>query len=101
MSWVYVKDMATAHISAFEIPSANGRYCLVETVAHFSEVVKMLQEIYPFLSLPAKCADDKPFAPTYQVSKEKAKSLGVEYIPLKICLMETVESLKEKGFLSF
>ena len=54
MSWVYVKDVATAHISAFEIPSANGRYCLVETVAHFSEVVKMLQEIYPSLSLPAK-----------------------------------------------
>ncbi|GMN26251.1 hypothetical protein TIFTF001_001238 [Ficus carica] len=29
------------------------------------------------------CADDRPFMPTYQVSKEKAKSLGVEYTPLE------------------
>lgn len=101
MMWVHVKDVATAHISAFEIPSANGRYCLVETVAHLSEIVKMLQEIYPSLSLPDRCADDKPFAPTCQVSKEKAKSLRVEYTPLKACLMETLERLKEKGFLSF
>ena len=38
--------------------------------------------------------------PTYQVSKEKAKSLGIEYIPLETSLKETVESLKEKQFVS-
>jgi len=54
MSWVYVEDVAAAHISAFEIPSANGRYCLVETVAHDSEIVKMLHELYPSLPLPDK-----------------------------------------------
>lgn len=47
-----------------------------------------------------RCADDKPFVPTYQVSKEKAKSLGIDYIPLEQSLKETVESLKEKGFAS-
>ena len=39
--------------------------------------------------------------PTFQVSKEKASSLGIEFIPLKIALKETVESLKEKKFVSF
>ncbi|KAL2540910.1 NAD(P)-binding Rossmann-fold superfamily protein [Abeliophyllum distichum] len=96
--WVNVKDVANAHILAFENPSANGRYCLVERVAHFSEIVKMLRELYPTLPLPEKCVDDKPFVPTYQVSKEKAKSLGIEFTSLKESIKETVESLKEKNF---
>ncbi|XP_039051448.1 phenylacetaldehyde reductase-like isoform X3 [Hibiscus syriacus] len=99
--WVNVKDVADAHIQAFEIPSASGRYCLVERVAHCSEVVKILSELYPSFHLPEKCADDKPYVPTYQVSKEKALSLGIEFTPLEVSLKETVESLREKGFVSF
>ncbi|XP_021742550.1 tetraketide alpha-pyrone reductase 1-like [Chenopodium quinoa] len=98
---VHVKDVATAHILAFEVPSASGRYVLVETVAHFSEVVRILQELYPSLPLPDKCADDKPFAPTYQVSKEKVKSLGISYTPFEVTLKETVQNLMDKGLLSF
>lgn len=52
--WVNVKDVATAHILAFEVPSASGRYCLVERVAHYSEVVKALSELYPTFQLPEK-----------------------------------------------
>ena len=48
-----------------------------------------------------RCADDKPQVPTYQVSVEKAKGLGIEFIPLAESLKETVESLKEKKFISF
>ncbi|XP_011025551.1 PREDICTED: cinnamoyl-CoA reductase 1-like [Populus euphratica] len=99
--WVNVKDVANAHIQAFELSSASGRYCLVERVAHYSELVKILHELYPDLQLPEKCADDKPYVPIYQVSKEKAKSLGIEFIPLEASVKETVESLKEKGFVSF
>ncbi|XP_038980597.1 phenylacetaldehyde reductase-like isoform X3 [Phoenix dactylifera] len=99
--WVNVKDVAMAHILAFEVPSARGRYCLVERVAHYSEIVKILREQYPALKLPEKCADDKPFPPIYQVSKEKEKSLGIDYIPIETSIKETVESLKEKGFVSF
>ncbi|PPR85725.1 hypothetical protein GOBAR_AA34966 [Gossypium barbadense] len=95
--WVNVKDVATAHIQAFEIPLASGRYCLVERVVHYSEIVNILHHLYPSLQLP-QCAGDKPYVPTYQVSKEKAKSLGIEFIPLDASLKETVESLKEKGF---
>ncbi|XP_022153022.1 cinnamoyl-CoA reductase 1-like [Momordica charantia] len=99
--WVNVKDVANAHIQAYEIPSASGRYCLVERVIHYSGTVKILRDLYPSLKLPDKCADDKPFIPTYQVSMEKAKSLGIEFIPLEESLKETVESLKEKKFVSF
>ncbi|XP_057479436.1 phenylacetaldehyde reductase-like [Actinidia eriantha] len=98
--WIHVKDVANAHIQAFEIPSANGRYCLAERVAHYSEIVKIVRELYPSFQLPEKCADDNPFVPTYQVSKERAKSLGIEFIPLKESIKETVESLKENKFFS-
>ncbi|CBI16354.3 unnamed protein product, partial [Vitis vinifera] len=100
MGWVHVKDVAEAHIQAFEIPSANGRYCLAERTVHYSEIVKILKDLFPDFQLPVKCADDHPFMPTYQISKEKAKSLGIEFIPLEESLKETVESLKEKKFLS-
>ncbi|KAL7202519.1 hypothetical protein ACSBR1_034068 [Camellia fascicularis] len=96
--WVNVKDVANAHIQAYEIPSANGRYCLVERVAHYSEVVNILHKLYPSFQLPEKSADDKPFMPTYQVSKEKAKTLGIDFISLEEGLKETVESLTEKKF---
>jgi nucleoside-diphosphate-sugar epimerase len=99
--WVDVRDIAKAHIQAYEIPSASGRYCMVGRVAHYSEVVRTLRELYPSLQLPEKCADDKPFVPTYQVSKERAKSLGIEFTPFDVSLKETVESLKEKNFVSF
>ncbi|XP_010673663.1 cinnamoyl-CoA reductase CAD2 isoform X2 [Beta vulgaris subsp. vulgaris] len=98
--WVHVKDVAEAHIRAFEIPSANGRYLLNESVNHVSEVVKILKELYPDLKLPTKPSDDKPFDPTYKVSKEKVESLGITYIPLKVSLKETVDCLIAKKFIS-
>ena len=45
--------------------------------------------------------DDKSFMPTFQVFKEKAKTLGIEFIPLKVSLKETVGNLKEKKFVDF
>ncbi|KAK4278712.1 hypothetical protein QN277_016520 [Acacia crassicarpa] len=99
--WINVKDVANAHIQAFEIPTANGRYCLVESVADYSNVLKILHELYPTLQLPEECLDSKPSVPKYQVSKEKARTLGIEFIPLDVGLKEIVESLKEKNFINF
>ncbi|KAJ9174532.1 hypothetical protein P3X46_013168 [Hevea brasiliensis] len=97
--FVDVRDVASAHIQAFEQPSANGRYCLVERVVHCSELLKIVPKQYPTLHLPEKCEDDKPFALKYEVSKEKAKSLGINFIPLVVSVAYTIECLKEKSFL--
>ncbi|CAL9768027.1 unnamed protein product [Musa acuminata subsp. burmannicoides] len=101
IGWVNVQDVAMAHVLAFELPSASGRYCLVERVVHYSEILKIIHELYPSFQLPDKCADDKPFMPVCQVSEEKFKSLGLDYIPLETSIKETIESLKEKSFISF
>ena len=52
--WVNVKDVANAHIQAYENDSASERYCLVERVAHFFEIVKILHHMYPTLQIPNK-----------------------------------------------
>ncbi|KAM4085125.1 hypothetical protein ACJW30_10G003300 [Castanea mollissima] len=98
--WVDVRDVANAHILAFESPLATGRYCLVGRVLHCYEVVKILHELFPDLNLPEKSVDDNPFVPTYQVSKERAENLGLNFTPLEVSLKDTLESLKEKKFLS-
>ncbi|PON57531.1 NAD(P)-binding domain containing protein [Trema orientale] len=98
--FVDIRDVALAHIQAFEVPSASGRYCLVGDVVPISEALNILGRLYPTLTIPEKCKDDKPSAPTYRVSKEKAESLGIKFTPLEVSLRDTVESLKEKGFLN-
>lgn len=52
--WVDVKDVANAHILAYENDSANGRYCLVGRVTHNSVIVNMLRDLFPTLKLPDK-----------------------------------------------
>lgn len=98
--FVDVRDVAYAHIQALEIPSASGRYCLVGRVTHVSDAVKIAHELYPTLPLPEKCADDKPSPLNYEVSKAKAETLGLDFTPLEVSVKDTIESLKEKGFLN-
>ncbi|KAL4205169.1 hypothetical protein AMTRI_Chr01g135980 [Amborella trichopoda] len=98
-NWITVQDVAEAHILAYEVPSASGRYCLVERREHYSKIVKVLHELYPEYPIPqSRWADENPFPP-YQVSKEKTQKLGVNFTPIEVGLKETVESLKEKKFL--
>ncbi|KAL0413723.1 UNVERIFIED_CONTAM: Cinnamoyl-CoA reductase 1 [Sesamum radiatum] len=52
--FVDVRDVADAHILAFENPSATGRYVLVEASITHSEAQQMLQKLYPSLNLPHK-----------------------------------------------
>ena len=52
--YVDVRDIALAHVQAFEVASASGRYCLVGHTVHISEVLSILRELYPTLKLPEK-----------------------------------------------
>ncbi|KAK9673634.1 hypothetical protein RND81_12G180200 [Saponaria officinalis] len=104
-SWVHVKDVAEAHIRAFEVPSAHGRYLMVESNAPLSEVVQILRELYPDLKLPTKPETDKPPVILCKVSQEKTLSLGIKFTPLRDALKDTVDCFKEKqlitSFVSF
>ncbi|KAK1369306.1 cinnamoyl-CoA reductase 1-like [Heracleum sosnowskyi] len=97
--FVDVRDVAYAHIQAFEIPSACGRYCLVGTVIYSTEAFEILHKLYPAISLPETCKKEKPVGPPYHVSKERATSLGIDFLPPEVTLEGMVESFKEKRFL--
>ena len=60
------------------------------------------QKIYKYFSFAnhGRSADDEPLGPTYQISKEKVKSLAIDFIPLEVSLKDTIESLKEKNFIN-
>ncbi|KEH19922.1 phenylacetaldehyde reductase isoform X2 [Medicago truncatula] len=52
--WCNVKDVANAHILAYETASASGRYCLAERVVHYSELAMILRDLYPTLQISDK-----------------------------------------------
>ncbi|KAH7865521.1 hypothetical protein Vadar_007716 [Vaccinium darrowii] len=99
--FVDVRDVALAHIQAFEVSSASGRYCLVGRVTNTTETLNILSKLYPALNLPERGENENPVRPPYQVSKKKAESLGINFTPLEVTLKDTVESFKEKNFLHF
>jgi hypothetical protein len=60
---------------------------------------KYRKESHMFINF-GRFEDDKPLPPVYKVSQDKAKSLGISFTPLEVTLGDTIESLKEKGFLT-
>lgn len=52
---VGVKDVAMAHILAYEKPEAQGRYICNERVLHFGDLVALIANLYPQYPVAAKC----------------------------------------------
>jgi hypothetical protein len=51
---VGVKDVAMAHILAYESEHATGRYICSGPVLHFADVVSLLRKLYPTYDISAK-----------------------------------------------
>ncbi|KAI3796455.1 hypothetical protein L1987_39126 [Smallanthus sonchifolius] len=98
--FVDVRDVAIAHILAFEKQEANGRYCVVGNVIRSLEMVKIFDKLYPDLGYSLRYKDKSVERTPYCVSKVKAESLGVKFTPLEVSIKDTVESLKEKKFMN-
>ncbi|XP_051122461.1 phenylacetaldehyde reductase-like [Andrographis paniculata] len=95
---VDVRDLAYAHIAAFENPLASGRYPVVGEVIMHSEIMELFHGLYPSIAAPSSGLENSNN--TYEVSQKRAKSLGISFTPLEVSLKDTVESLKEKKFLT-
>nr|XP_043623148.1 phenylacetaldehyde reductase-like [Erigeron canadensis] len=98
---VDVRDVATAHILAFENPEANGRYCVVGKVVRSSELIRIVHNLYPSLVHSERVKDSNVEPLPYTVSTAKAESLGVKFTPIEESIKDIVESLKEKNLLAF
>ncbi|KAL9275963.1 Cinnamoyl-CoA reductase 1-like protein [Drosera capensis] len=97
-AYVHVYDVALAHILVYESQSASGRYLCAESVLHRGEVCTILAKFFPEYPIPSKCSDEvTPRVEPYKFSNQKLKDLGLQFIPVKQCLYDTVKSLQEKG----
>jgi cinnamoyl-CoA reductase len=54
IGFVDVKDVALAHILAYEQPEAQGRYILSEGVYHHKDMVQLLHKMYPEYLVPTQ-----------------------------------------------
>lgn len=100
LGWVDVKDVAEAHILAYEVPTASGRYLCVERVVHYAEIGEILRKLYPGNPIPTKCADEtSPRAIAFKICTEKLQRLGIEYTPIEEAIKECVDSLLEWNLL--
>lgn len=55
VGWVGVKDVAMAHILAYEKPEAEGRYIVNTELLHYGDMVSKLAALYPQYPIVAKC----------------------------------------------
>ncbi|CAN0860246.1 Phenylacetaldehyde reductase [Linum grandiflorum] len=94
---VDVRDVADAHVKALETTTAAGRYMLSASVHSYPRVFKIINQLYSALNLP-HISDEG--VTEIQISQEKAKSLGVSFISMEVSLKDTIESLKENGYLT-
>ncbi|XP_010557405.1 PREDICTED: cinnamoyl-CoA reductase 1-like [Tarenaya hassleriana] len=99
-AYVHVEDAALAHVLVFESPSASGRYICAESSLHRGEVVDILSKFFPEYPIPTKCSDEKnPRVKPYKFSNDKIRELGLEFVPVRQSLYDTVRSLQEMGHL--
>lgn len=47
VGFVHIDDVISAHLLAMEEPKASGRLICSSTVAHWSQIIQMLQAKYP------------------------------------------------------
>nr|GMD11919.1 cinnamoyl-CoA reductase 1-like [Ipomoea batatas] len=96
--YVHVRDVALAHILLYETPSASGRYICAESILHRSQVVEILAKFFPEYPIPTKCKRrSETKGNSVQIPlNQKIKNLGMEFMPVKQCLYETVKSLSRK-----
>ncbi|KAH7289760.1 hypothetical protein KP509_30G017800 [Ceratopteris richardii] len=97
---VDVKDVANAHLLAYETKSASGRYlCRNKTVTR-AEMIEIIRRLHPDYTLPTRMIEPQislSMAKEFSQKKIIVNELGPKYTPVETTIKETVESLKEKG----
>lgn len=96
--YVDVRDVATAHLKAYELPEAsNQRFAVSSGNFTYQRVCDIIRAKFP--ELKSKVPEGNPgeaFPDFFSLSNEKAKKvLGIEFIGLEQMLVDTVKSLLE------
>jgi len=76
---------------------ANGRYICSASSHTFSDLTKILAELFPDLVMVFDDDQNQEIVPHFSTEKIK-KELGMTFVPIKDTLKKSIEALKSKGF---
>ncbi|KAL7895442.1 hypothetical protein HDV63DRAFT_104136 [Trichoderma sp. SZMC 28014] len=96
--YVDVRDLAEAHVLAFEKPAAaNQRYLIAASAYTYQQIVDIIRAKFPELGeTTPKGETGAPMPPAYIVDTTKANTdLGVKYRSLEDTVVDTVNSLRK------
>jgi nucleoside-diphosphate-sugar epimerase len=101
--WVDVRDVAEAHVAAFEKPdAANKRFFTTAGLFSNKEVCDIIRKNFPQYedTLPSESTPggDYPEGGLYSFdNKRSIEVLGLKYKSLEESIVDTVKSLQAKG----
>lgn len=93
--YVDVRDVADAHLKAFEHTKAsNERYFVIAGTMQYPQIAELLHKHFPERADVIPDPKSSPIAPTYKVDNSKSrKELGLEYISFEKCVLDSVKSI--------
>lgn len=99
--YVDVRDVALAHVKAIEVAEAGGKRFFVATgFVNNKEIADTIRETHPQLEskLPSKDGSSESSAPPYSFDNSRSRELlGIQYLPWKKTVADTVDSLLAAG----
>ncbi|PIA39719.1 hypothetical protein AQUCO_02600283v1 [Aquilegia coerulea] len=100
VGFVHIDDVVASHMLAMEESRAAGRIICSSSVAHWSEIIKMLRNKYPSYPYESKCGNQKGDDNLHTMDTSKINGLGLlHFKSLPQMFDDCIKSFQEKGFL--
>ncbi|KAG9407331.1 hypothetical protein AC1031_002059 [Aphanomyces cochlioides] len=98
---VDVRDVALAHIVAFENPQASGRYLLVGASPTEEEIAAATKAAAPNAPVTTKLATEGEIVPLHCSCAKAERELGIRFYSLNEMVSATANSLTQHGLVQF
>ncbi|EOA24408.1 hypothetical protein CARUB_v10017659mg [Capsella rubella] len=96
---VHVRDVAKGQVMLFEKPEASGRFLCTNGIYQFSEFAALVSKLFPEFSIHKFDKETQPGLTSCDDAAKRLIELGLNFTDVEDAVKETVQSLKDKGFL--
>jgi nucleoside-diphosphate-sugar epimerase len=98
-TFVDVRDLALAHVRAYERPELTGRYLCSTSCMPWATVVDLIRTAFPTAPLASE-PDGEKRSPQKLMSMARWRDLGITPRPVEATIIDTALSLYEQGHLA-
>ncbi|XP_010514011.1 PREDICTED: cinnamoyl-CoA reductase 1-like [Camelina sativa] len=96
---VHVRDVAKGQVMLFEEPEASGRFLCTNGIYQFSEFAALVSKLFPEFSIHKFDKETQPGLTSCDDAAKRLIELGLFFTAVEDAVKETVQSLRDKGFL--